>query len=316
MKVALRLTAVLLLFFSFSASLTAQDLTPRAYVIVPVGSNAVLLTYSYSSGALQFDGAVPISGATADIHMPIFSFYHSFSFFGRTANFTAALPYGIGDFQGIIAQAPRYARRSGMLDSYYRVSVNLSGGPAMTTMEFAKWRQKRILGASLNVSAPTGQYDSTRLLNWGNNRWAFKPEIGYSQRWGHWMLDAYAAAWFFTTNQEYFSRNSFVPGLQTLSESPVTAFEGHLSYDVRPRLWISLDGNFWHGGETTRNSVSNSLTVQKSSRVGVTLSVPLTGHQSVKASFNDGAYINYGGNYKNVSVGWQYSWAGLPWRSE
>ena len=32
--------------------------------------------------------------------------------------------------------------------------------------------------------APTGQYDPTKLINWGTNRWSFKPEFGYSQRWG------------------------------------------------------------------------------------------------------------------------------------
>lgn len=310
------LLAFLVLFSSACSRVPAQDLAPRAYLITPVNSNAVILTYSYSSGALQFDGAVPISGATADIHMPLISLYHTLNFFGRSASVTVAVPYGFGEFNGTIMQAPKYAYRSGLLDSYYRFSVNLIGGPAMDKKEFAKWRQKRLLGASLNVAAPTGQYDPTRLLNWGNNRWGFKPEIGYSQRWGHWLLDAYAAAWFFTTNQEFFSYNMYVPGRMTQSEAPVTAFEGHLSYDVRPRLWISLDGNFWHGGETSLSGVPNSLTVQKSSRVGVTVSLPLTVHQSVKISFNDGAYINYGGNYKNIAIGWQYGWTGWPAHSE
>lgn len=55
--------------------------------------------------------------------------------------------------------------------------------------------------------APTGQYDPTVLIKWGTNRWAFKPEIGYSQRWDHWVLDGYAGVWFFTTNPEFFSHN-------------------------------------------------------------------------------------------------------------
>ena len=301
-----------LLLISACGRISAQDLSPRAYVITPVGTNVVNLTYSYSSGSLEFDGAVPISGATATIHTPIFSYYHTLNFFGRTASFTAGVPYGVGNFNGIVMQAPKYAYRSGLLDSFYRFSVNLIGGSAMHQQDFAKWRQKVLLGASLKVVAPTGQYDSRRLINWGNNRWAFKPELGYSQRWGHWVLDGYAAAWFFTTNQEFFSFNSYFPGLQTQYESPVVAFEGHLSYDVRPRLWISLDANFWHGGESNLNGVPNMLTIQKSSRVGVTASFPLTRHQSLKVSFNDGAYINYGGNYKNVAIGWQYAWAGWP----
>jgi hypothetical protein len=305
---------LVLLFMGFctGGAIAAQDLSPRAYVITPVRSNAINLTYSYSGGALEFDGAVPISGATASISTPVLSYYHTLNFFGRTASFTIGVPYGVGNFDGTLVTVPKHLYRSGLLDSVYRFSVNLKGGPAMEPMEFAKWRQKILLGVSLKVLAPTGQYDGTRLVNWGNNRWAFKPEFGYSQRWGHWVLDGYAAAWFFTTNQEFFSYNAFYPGLQTQSESPVVAFEGHLSYDFRARLWISLDGNYWHGGETSLNGLPNTVTVQKSSRVGVTASVPLTKHQSVKVSFNDGAYINYGGDYKNVSVSWQYSWIGWP----
>jgi Putative MetA-pathway of phenol degradation len=33
---------------------------------------------------------------------------------------------------------------------------------------------------SPQMVAPTGQYSGTKLVNWGSNRWAFKPELGYS----------------------------------------------------------------------------------------------------------------------------------------
>jgi hypothetical protein len=69
----------------------------------------------------------------------------------------------------------------------------MKGEPAMPLQEMQKWRQKMLLGVSLKVVAPTGQYDPTKLINLGNNRWAFKSEFGYSQRWGNWMLHAYAA---------------------------------------------------------------------------------------------------------------------------
>ena len=125
-------------------------------------------------------------------------------------------------------------------------------------------------------------------------------------------MDAYGAVWFFTTNQEFFSHNQFFPGTQTQSESPVVAFEGHLSYDFKSRLWVSLDANFWHGGETSLSRATNPVTVQKDSRIGVTAAIPITTHQSLKISYNNGAYINYGGNYQSLSVAWQYSWMGWP----
>src|SRR5678809_1709305 len=71
------------------------------------------------------------------------------------------------------------------------------------------------------------------------------------------------------------------------------AFEGHLSYDVKARLWASLDGNFWTGGRTTLNGVENSGTLQRNSRIGGTIAIPVSRHQSLKFSYNRGAYILY-----------------------
>jgi Putative MetA-pathway of phenol degradation len=227
-----------------------RDLAPRVYVITPLNSNAITLTYSYYTGGLQFDGAVPITGATARLSVSVFTYHYSLNFLGRSANILASLPYAVGNLQGKVIGADAHLYRSRLLDSVYRLSVNLKGGPALPLNEFVKWRQKMLIGVSLKVVAPiapTGQYDPTKLINLGNHRWAFKPEIGYSQRWGHWVVDAYGAAWFYTTNPEFFSDNQYFPGTRTQSENPAAVFEGHLSYDFKPRLWVSLDGNCWYG---------------------------------------------------------------------
>jgi Putative MetA-pathway of phenol degradation len=202
--------------------------------------------------------------------------------------------------------------RSGLVDSVWRYSVNLYGGPAMDGRQFMKWHQKILVGASFRVVAPTGQYDSTKLINLGDNRWGFRPEIGYSERFGHWIVDAYVGGWFYTTNPKFFSQNQYNPGITTLHQAPIASFEGHLSYDVKPRLWVSLDGNFWRGGAKSLNGVENPATELRNSRIGATVSAPITKHQAIKASYNNGAYIKYGGDFQAVSVGWQYSWYGKP----
>lgn len=288
--------------------LWAQDLSPRAYVITPLHSNAITLTYSYYSGSLLFDGAAPITGATGTYSVSVLTYYHAFGLLGRSANMNASLPYALGTFQGNVAGTQQQVYRSGLLDFSARISVNLRGGPAMPIQEFGKWRQKHLLGVSLKVIAPTGQYDPAKLINWGTNRWAFKPDFGYSGRRGKWVLDSYAGVWFHTTNPKFYSPP--VPKPQT--QEPIGALEGHLSYDVKPRLWFSLDGNFWFGGVTSLSGIANPATRQTSSRIGVTASLPLGKAQSVKVSYNNGAYIRFGGNYQSVSVAWQYSWLGRP----
>jgi hypothetical protein len=287
----------------------AQTLAPRAYVIAPVDANAITLSWSYLDGGLNFSGAIPDINATGVYHIAALSYYRSFSLFGRSANLTGLLPYGVGTFQASGFGTQREAYRSGLLDLGLRFSVNLKGGPAMSAKEFAKWKQKVLLGVSLTVIAPTGQYDPTRLLNWSINRWAFKPELGYSQRWGKWVLDGYGGVWFYTTNNAFFS----IPNPQPQTENPIGSFEGHLSYDLGKQLgWVSLDGNFWFGGTTSLKGIPNPATRQTSSRLGGTAAFRLDKHQTIKIGYSDGTYVRYGGNYQSVSVAWQYSWLGWP----
>jgi hypothetical protein len=222
--------------------LVAQDLAPRAYVITPLQSNAVTLTWAFYDGGLNFTGTIPIV-ATGTYNVPIVSYYHSLSFFGRSANISTSLPYGVGTFKATALGKQRSAYRSGLLDLSVRFTVNLIGGPSMQAEQFSRWRQKTLLGISLRMIAPTGQYSSTQLINWGINRWALKPEIGYSRRWGNWVLDGYGGAWFYTANPADFH----VPHPVPQTQEPIGSFEGHLSRDFGRGTWISLDGNFWMG---------------------------------------------------------------------
>ena len=307
MSFVTRLTWLALMMFGISCFAEGQDLAPRAYVITPLHSNAITLTWGFYDGGLNLTGSIPVT-ASGTYNIPVFTYYHSLSFFGRSANVTASLPYGVGNFQAAALGRQKSAYRSGLFDLSIRFSVNLIGGPAMPFEQFSKWKQKTIVGASLRVIAPTGQYSSDNLINWGINRWAFKPEFGYSRRWTKWVLDGYAGAWFYTTNPADFHLP--LPAPQT--EEPIRSFEGHLSRDFGRGTWVSLDGNFWYGGVTTLDGIRRPNTLQTSSRVGGTAAFRISQHQSIKISYSNGAYVRFGGDYQNVSVAWQYSWVGRP----
>ena len=235
----------------------AQGLAPRAYLITPTGSNAITLTYGFSAGDVAFDSEIPITDARAQISVPVLSYYHGFGVLGHSASITVWLPYGIGNFSGEVVGTHQSVYRSGRTDSSYRFSVNLVGGPAMPINEFISWRQKTVVGASLTAVAPTGHTTpparSTRVQIAG----PLNREIGLSQRWKRWILDAYGAVWFFTANRHYFT------GDLVETQLPIGVVEMHLSYDVRPRLWFSVDGNFWYGGTTNLNGVERKNTTEK-----------------------------------------------------
>lgn len=305
---------VLLLVVCLSCGVgRAQGLSPRAYVITPVHANAVTLTYSFQQGDVVFNQGLPITDASGGISTGLLSCFHSLDFFGRSANLNVSLPYAVGRFEGNLAGTHQEIYRSGLAPLSLRFSVNLKGGPAMTPEEFAKRKQPRtVIGTSLTVELPTGQYDGARLINVGDNRWAFKPEIGLSRRWGRLVLDTYGGAWFFTANHDFFSGAPGSTGHNTQTQDPIGVIEMHLSYDVKPRLWVSLDGNFWRGGETSLNGIRATTTLQQNSRLGATASVPVSSHQSFKFSYSRGTYVRFGGDFQLVQVAWQYSWLGRP----
>jgi hypothetical protein len=312
MAATIRSAVITIVLWGTARLCCGQGLVPRAYVITSTHSNAVTVTYQLQDGNIVFDPSLPIADSKGRISSSLLSYYHSFSFFGRSANFTATVPYAVGHFQGVVSGMPVKVYRSGLAPTIFRFSVNLAGGPAMEPQDYAKWRQKRLIGASLIVSPPTGQYDGSRLFNTGSNRWAFRPEVGLSRRWGNWIFDAYGAVWFFTPNNDFFSNAPGSHGPNRQTQAPMGATELHLSYNVRPRFWVSLDGNYWYGGKTSLNGVVTPTTLQSNSRIGVTASIPVSKHQSIKASYSDGTFVHFGGDYQSVSVGWQYSWLHRP----
>jgi hypothetical protein len=293
----------------------AQDLTPRAYFPTPVSSNAVIVTYALSDGEVLFDPTLPVTNSTGTIHMSGVSYYYAFDFFGRSANITGALPFAVGDVSGELSGVASAVHRAGAADTVVRLAVNLRGGPARSPLEFVKAGPIRsVLGASLKVAMPTGQYDHTRLINLGTNRWAFKPELGYARRFRRLIVEAYGGVWLFTANGDFLASDDAAQG-DRRTQAPIGALESHVSYDVNPRLWISTDFNYWYGGRVSVNGEEHTLTRQANSRLGVTASVPVSRHQSLKISYSDGMVVRFGGKFKTLSIGWQYGWFGLPFRT-
>src|SRR5262249_1906258 len=145
-------------------------------------------------------------------------YYQTFGLFGHLASLGFGLPYLWGDAEGDVLESRRSVSRSGIGDARIRAAINLLGGPALTRQEVSSRKPTRALGASITVVAPTGQYDSDKLVNIGSNRWAVKPEIGFYQPLGKWTFELAGGAWFFQDNDNYF-------GGQRREQEPVTSLQ-------------------------------------------------------------------------------------------
>jgi hypothetical protein len=242
--------------------------------------------------------------ASAKISASSLGYARTFGVAGRAANFGVIVPYVLGDLEGLYLGEQAFAERSGFGDLGVRFSVNLFGAPAMSAKEFSTFRPRTLIGASFVVTAPTGEYDPTKAINIGTNRWAFKPEIGIVYVMKRWAIDAYVGGRFFTDNTDFF-------GGSTRTQDPILSTQCHLRYLFRPGLWAAVDANFWRGGQTTVGGIANN-DQQSNSRVGLTVSMRLGGGHSLRIAASRGAFTRIGGDFASFGASYGYSWMGKP----
>jgi len=278
----------------------AQELEPRAYSAAPTGTNFIVASYSRLAGQVLTDPSLPVTDIRAAINAYGVGYVRVFDVSGRSASLGFAVPFASSDVSGKVFDAPNQVHRAGFGDVRFRFAIGLLGGAALTTEEFARRSPQTIVGASLTVVAPTGQYQASRLINVGANRWAFKPELGISQPFGNWFAEATAGVWVFTDNTEFF-RNA------RRSQAPLPVLQLHGGYTFRPGLWLAGDIGFYSGGATTVNGVANDDR-ENNIRYGLTLSMPITRSWSAKLAASNGLIVRAGGNYKAISLTVQYRW--------
>ena len=278
----------------------AQDAEPRSYSNTPIGLNFLIAGYVYAEGKMAFDPNLSIADAKFHSNTGLLAYVRSFDFAGQSAKFDVIVPTSSFDAQGLVSGQARERQMSGLGDPRFRVSVNLFGAPALSAKDFRSYQQDLIVGVSFQVSAPLGQYDNSKLLNLGNNRWSFKPELGISKAWGPWTFEVAPSVTFFSDNTDFFGGNTF-------AQAPIYAVQAHVLYTFQSGVWMALDGVYFAGGHTTLNGV-RSDNEQRNTRAGFTLALPIDRQNSLKLSASTGISTRTGSEFSAVGVAWQYRW--------
>jgi len=290
----------LTIILSGSLIAQAQELEPRAYINIPTGLNFVLAGYAYSSGGVVFDPAVPLENAHIQIHGSVLAYARSIKVGKMSGKIDMVMPYawlsGTADFQG----QPMSREISGLGDPRIRMSVNFLGAPALPLSGFKDYKQNLILGASLQIIMPLGQYDPERLVNIGTNRFTFKPELGISKKLKSWILELTAGTAIYTVNKDFYQH-------KTRSQAPIWSVQGHMNYTFRKGIWMALDGTYYWGGHTTMDGVEGN-DLQKNTRLGYTLALPLNMHHSLKLNLSTGVSTRTGSDFDALAIVWQYRW--------
>jgi len=182
----------------------------------------------------------------------------------------------------------------------FRFSVNFFGAPALPMEDFVRYEQDLIIGASLQVSAPIGQYDSDKLVNLGNNRWFVKPDIGISKAWGALTMEISTGVFFFSKNNDYL-------GSMTFEQDPVSTSQIHITYNFGRGIWAALSGTYDYGGRTSVDGVKKDDT-QSNSRAGFTLALPVNRNNSIKLFASTSLHTRIGTDVDIIGAAWQYRW--------
>jgi len=282
----------------------AQSMEPRSYSNAPIGLNFLAVGYSYWWGDVLLDPSIPIKDLNAKIDAGTIGYDRVVDFGGQSGSLAIVVPYGRLRATGDVVGEERSATRVGLADILMRATVNLYGAPALSLREFRAYRQDTIVGVSLYVTAPTGQYDASKLINIGTHRWSFKPALGVSKALGRWTLEASGGVTFFTTNNDFFGGNK-------RRQEPLYSIQGHAIYNFNETLWAAFDATYYTGGSTTLNGAHDNDR-QNNSRYGATLAKDIDLHNSVKVYFDSGATARSGANFHTVGAAWQCRWgAGL-----
>lgn len=295
-----RLLILIILTAIFTNSVVAQEMEPRAYSPAPTGTQFLVLAYAYQSGDVLLDSSLPLKDVKINLNAASIGYGRTFNLAGRQANVVVLAPYIWGKAQGTVFEDQVRVTRSGGGDVRVRFSTLFKGGEALRPKEFAERKPTTIVGASLSIVIPTGQYDPARLVNPGSNRWAFKPEIGVSKPIGRWTFEGMGGAWLFTANDSFL-------GNSRRWQKPMASFQGAVIYTLRRRMWASANATFYSGGSTVLNGTENNDR-QKNARIGAQFSYPLNNRQSVKLAWAKGVTTRVGGNLNTVAVAWQYAW--------
>jgi hypothetical protein len=284
--VALALASVFVIG-ALCASQASAQVPPRFYWKTLSGVNAIpVIVNSISGNTNPFDPAHIVSpGADLEATMTIAGYARTFSLFDRAAMAAVLMPMGriSGQVTAGAVSATQTARGFG--DPMMELDVNLIGPPAQKNLvDPLRYEPGFSLDVIVDLALPFGEYDDTRQLNLGQNRWYGRVGAPIVWQLGPWVpgrrttLEFLPAVWLFGANDNYVG--------QTLETDPMFQVDAHLTRDFTESLWGSLDGAWYTGGQASIDGVEG----EKLDNLGVGLTL---GYQ-----INDNLALTFG--YKST----------------
>ncbi len=258
-------------------------LTPEArkWNHIPMGASFAGVGYNYTESDIFSDPTLSLENVKLKLHTWGGAYVHAFELFDKSARIDIKQAYQKGKWTGLLDGKPASATRSGWSDTFVRFAVNLYGAPPLSGEKFAAYRSKiedeTIVGVGLEVRLPTGHYMEDKLVNIGQNRFAFRPQIGIVHTFGKWTTEVNGEVAFYTKNDEFFDGS-------TLEQKPMYRATVHAIRSFSPGQWVGVGIGYEFGGEYTLNGVDKE---DKKKNIGWALAYrhPITRQIGIKVKY-------------------------------
>ncbi len=279
----------------------AQDVEPRRWTPIPLGTHILGVGYSYTSGNVFFDPLLQAADVKIKAHALAVSFAQPFKIGNKLGSVSILVPFTGADWDGLLSGVPTGINRTGFADPRLRASVILAGPPAGNAMEIRQYKLDNptytSVGVSLAITLPLGEYYEDKLINLGSNRFVFRPQVGMIHYWGPWSFELTGSVFLYTRNPDFFNNSD-------RAQRPTFALQSHLVKQFRKGAWISLGAGYGLGGESIVNRQPNG-DFRSNLLASASYSFMISQRQGLKLSYiRAEALEDIGSNTNNFLLAW------------
>ena len=302
----------------------AQDDGARAYWKGRTGTNVVSFQYLNmhldASDALQFDPAhyiYPSADADADIF--IANYARHMTLFNRPASLMVNVVGGSveADFDtsltppeflppGVVPGVSFSQSASGYADPSVQLDVNLLGTPPLKAgFDLLNYEPTWTLDAAVMLGVPLGEYDSSKVVNLGLNRFFGRIAFPFKYHFGVFApgymssLEVVPSVWLFAENDNFVG--------QKLENDPLWQLEAHWTHDFTRHFFGSIDLLYRNGFQSEINGVDVGSDLEIGD-VGVTLNFQVTDNLTLRTSFSSNVFGDSNIDTSMVRLQVVYAW--------
>lgn len=273
----------------------AQGDGPRAYQLLPEGTNMLSAMYLSLQGNSTADPGKVYHGMDVDVNVAVLQFTKTIDVAGQQAGLFLVAPAGKIDAAFHFGLADRHAVSQGAGDAILGAVFGFYNSPSMPLAEYVTHRPGLAAGALVKLGLPTGTYDPDKLINLGSNRTWLQLGFPASYSLGASFVDPHLTTFEILPSVVVYGDNTdpFGPASVT-GQAPLMMLEAHVTHNFNRAIWGSVDMLWEYGGETSTDGQWNGDT-QRAFGMGLT-GFLATGKTS-------GLKVSYGGTLSANAYG-------------